>query len=210
MHAEQGTEELGAVYAASSPEEVARTYDAWAETYESDMARLGYRHPAICVALLCRHLPVGAAPILDAGAGTGLNGELLTLLGYPVIEALDVSQGMLAVAARKGVYARLHEAALGRPLPFADAAFAGVISTGVFTTGHVGAEGLDELVRATRPGGAIVLTVKEQVWTDGFAAHLERLVAAGALEVVEATPFYVSMTGEAGTVPSRGLALRRR
>ena len=37
---------LGAVYAAESADEVARTYDAWAETYDAEMAALGYRHPA--------------------------------------------------------------------------------------------------------------------------------------------------------------------
>ncbi len=37
---------LGAVYAADSAEAVAEGYDAWAETYDTDMAQKGYRHPA--------------------------------------------------------------------------------------------------------------------------------------------------------------------
>ena len=110
---------------------------------------------------LARHLPRGAGPVLDAGAGTGLIGEWLEILGFPEAEALDVSEGMLAVAGRKAVYARLHRAALGQPLPFADGAFAAAVSAGVFTTGHVGAEGLDELLRVVRPGGVLVLTVKD-------------------------------------------------
>ncbi len=197
---------LGAVYGAKGVEEVAALYDEWAETYEGDMARAGYRHPSIACALLARHLPRGAAPVLDAGAGTGLLGEWLGLLGYPEVEALDLSEGMLAVAAGKGVYARLHRLALGGPLPFADRAFAGVISAGVFTTGHVGAEGLPELVRITRPGGALILTIKMPVWEDGFAAAI---AADGRLEIAEQTAPYVSMPGEAGTVPSLAVALRR-
>src|SRR5690349_4472041 len=90
---------LGAVYQAKRPEEVASLYDGWAETYDMEMAAAGYRHPTICLALLCRHLPRGSTPLLDAGAGTGLIGEWLGIMGYPHVEALDISEGMLARAA---------------------------------------------------------------------------------------------------------------
>ena len=56
MGREADADRLGAVYAAESAEEVARTYDAWAATYDAEMAALGYRHPSICLALLARHL----------------------------------------------------------------------------------------------------------------------------------------------------------
>ena len=74
---------LSAAYAATRPEEVAALYDSWSETYDADMSAAGYRHPTICLALLARHLPRGAAPLLDAGAGTGLIGEWLAIPGYP-------------------------------------------------------------------------------------------------------------------------------
>ncbi len=115
---------------------------------------------------------------------------------------------MLAIAARKRVYSRLHRLALGQPLPFADGAFAGVVSAGVFTTGHVGAEALPELIRIVRPGGVIVLTVKNTLWESGFPERIAELEAAGAVARAEETDPYVSMPGETGTVPSRGLVLR--
>lgn len=199
---------LGAVYEAKRPEEVAALYDRWAETYDADMALAGYRHPTICLALIARHLPRGAAPLLDAGAGTGLIGEWLGLLGYPHVEALDISQGMLARAAKTNAYKALHCLALGRPLPFADGHFAGIVSAGVFTSGHVGIEGLDELIRICRPAGVIVLTVKSTLWDGGFAARLEELEGSGTIVRAEETPPYVSMPGEVGTVPSRGVVLK--
>ncbi|MEE4238732.1 MAG: class I SAM-dependent methyltransferase [Anderseniella sp.] len=199
---------LGAVYEAKTPGEVARLYDGWAESYDAEMAKAGYRHPSICLALISRHLPRGSAPLLDAGAGTGLVGEWLGIIGYPEVEALDISKGMLAVAAAKNVYTRLHEAALGSPLPFADGHFAGVVSAGVFTTGHVGPEGLDELVRICRPGGVIVLTVKTSVWQNGFAGRISELAGAGRLAIEEQTEPYVSMPGETGTVPSVAVVLK--
>jgi predicted TPR repeat methyltransferase len=199
---------LGAVYAAKKPEEIAGVYDAWAESYDAEMAVAGYRHPSIGLALLARHLPRGAGPLLDAGVGTGLIGPWLGIMGYGPVEGLDISPGMLAVAERKGAYAALHQLALGGTLPFADGAYAGVISTGVFTTGHVGAEALAELVRVCRPGGVLVLTVKDTVWQGGFAAEIARSVAEGRIAVAEETAPYVSMPGEVGTVPSRAVVLR--
>jgi predicted TPR repeat methyltransferase len=200
---------LGAVYGARGPGEVAELYDRWAETYDSEMAVAGYRHPTICLALLSRHLSPGATPLLDAGAGTGLMGEWLGIMGYPHVEALDISEGMLAQAARKGAYAALHRLALGGPLPFADGTYAGIVSAGVFTSGHVGAEGLDELIRILKPGGVMVLTVKNTLWESGFAARLGEIEALGIAHKVEATQPYVSMPGEVGTTPSRGLVLRK-
>ena len=194
---------LGAVYGAKDRAQVAAAYDAWAETYEAEMRAAGYRHPSVGLALVSRHLPRGAGPVLDAGAGTGLLGEWLGILGYAQVEALDLSAGMLAVAERKGVYSRLTQAALGSPLPFADAAFAAVVSTGVFTTGHVGTEALPELFRITRKGGVIVLTVKLTVWEGG----IEGWLTANGIQRIETTAPYVSMPGEAATTPSLAVVL---
>ena len=199
---------LASVYAATDPAEVAAAYDKWAQTYDAEMAQAGYRHPSVCLALLARYLPRGAGPLLDAGVGTGMIGDWLGIVGYPDIEGLDISEGMLAVAARKGNYRALHRAVLGQVLPFTDGYFAGVVSTGVFTTGHVGAEALPELLRICRAGGVMVITVKDTVWQGGFAAALATLQDAGRVEMLEETAPYVSMPGEVGTVPGRCVAVR--
>ncbi|KGF69998.1 methyltransferase type 11 [Hoeflea sp. BAL378] len=208
MNAEDKTSRLGAVYQAASPQDVARVYDAWAEKYDEDMSLAGYRHPAISLAILARHVPKGAAPLLDAGAGTGLIGEWLAITGFRHVEALDISSGMLAVAGRKGVYTALRQAALGTRLPFADNCFAAIISAGVFTSGHVGVEGLDDLFRICAPGGVIVLTVKDVLWQSGFSARIAELEAAGVCALIDDTGPYVSMPGEEGTTPSRCIALK--
>jgi ubiquinone/menaquinone biosynthesis C-methylase UbiE len=199
---------LGDVYAAKDAASVAKLYDSWSATYDAEMAKAGYRHPSICLALLARHVPKGAAPLLDAGAGTGLIGEWLAIMGYPTVEALDISSGMLAVARAKGCYAAAYQLALGGDLPFADSAYAGIISSGVFTTGHVGPEGLGELVRICRRGGVIVLTVKGTLWDGGFRAYTDELVRAGKIAIVEVTEPYISMPGDAATTPSLGVVLR--
>lgn len=201
-------DKLSTAYAATSPVEVARTYDAWADTYDAEMARVGYRHPAMCLAFLARHLPAGG-PVLDAGAGTGLVGEWLKLAGYGPVEGVDLSPGMLAVAAAKSAYDRLAEGDLTGALPFEDGRFTGCICSGVFTTGHVGAEGLDELLRVLLPGGVLVLTVKDKTWDDGFSERLDELEREGRVARLDGTPSYSSMPGVPDNGFSRVVVLRR-
>ena len=42
--------------------------------------------------------------ILDAGAGTGIIGEMLVQRGYRNIDALDISEEMLNLAKQRNVY----------------------------------------------------------------------------------------------------------
>jgi predicted TPR repeat methyltransferase len=198
---------LDAVYGATNPEELSAAYDQWADSYDSDMAEVGYRHPSVALGLLARYLPTGSTPILDAGAGTGLVGELLGTLGYPEIDALDASPGMLEIARSKNAYRELHHAFLGEPLTFEDGRYAAAVSTGVFTTGHVGVEGLPELFRVVRSGGFIVLSVKETLWESGFSDYLSQRQADGALQVEEVTPSYASMPAGSVTSPCVGVVL---
>ena len=79
----------------------------------ADLQSYGYRSPAIAAGIMGRRVPRDSSPILDAGAGTGIMGEVLNTLRYKGITALDLSKGMLEVAARKGMYADLCQMALG-------------------------------------------------------------------------------------------------
>jgi len=199
---------LDAVYGAKTTDELSSAYDEWAESYDTDMGEVGYRHPSVALGLLTRHLPRGSSPILDAGAGTGLAGELLGTMGYPDVDALDASEGMLCIARSKNTYREFYHAFLGQPLPFQDDRYAAAISTGVFTAGHVGVEGLPELFRVVRPGGLIVLTVKVTVWEAGFEEYLRRSEEDEVIAVVEVTPSYASMPSGSETSPCVGVACR--
>lgn len=198
---------LDAVYNASSRDELAQAYDAWAGSYDNDMAEVGYRHPVVGVGLLARYLPPDSAPVLDAGAGTGLIGEVLGTMGYPQVDGLDASPGMLEVARSKGCYRELHHAFLGEALTFDDGRYTAAISTGVFTTGHVGVEGLPELFRVVRDGGIIVLTIKGTLWDSDFEPYLTAADNDGVVRVLEVTPSYASMPAGQVTSPCFGVVL---
>ncbi|WP_187968740.1 class I SAM-dependent DNA methyltransferase [Aquibium microcysteis] len=180
---------LDRVYAATTPDELADAYAAWAADYDRDTAASGYCLPFLIPAWLARHLPAGAGPVLDAGCGTGLTGPCLRALGYDTVEGLDMSPDMLAVARGRGAYGVLKKGMLGETLPWPDDHFAAFVSAGVFTAGHAPAAGLRELVRITRPGGFAVFTVRDVLLGKaGFRAVFDELAAAGRWRPVEESP----------------------
>lgn len=202
--------ELGEVYAAASSQQVAAIYDRWSATYDDYMETIGYRHPAICVSLLARHVPPGDGPVLDAGAGTGLIGEMMRLIGYDHIDGIDISAGMLEQARDKNLYSGLHQADMTKPLDLPRDHYRGIISCGVFTTGHVGGDGLLPLIEVCRPGGHIVTTVKTGgLWEDDVGPALTRLESEGRVRRLDMTPPYSSMPGEVGTIPSVALVIQK-
>ncbi len=172
---------------ASSKEELMAAYSDWADNYETDlMDELGYVAPMIAGKRLHKQLENSAARILDAGCGTGLVGEFLHGNGYRNIEGLDYSEQMLAKAGEKGIYKTLSRGDLMSPLDIADDSYDAVISVGTFTCGHVGPEALNELVRITRPGGHICITVREQAWEeDNYRAVVSKIEKSGMWELLE-------------------------
>lgn len=182
------------ILSSKSNEEVAARYNLWAQEYDADLQSYGYRSPGITAGLVGRYVPNDGSPVLDAGAGTGIMGEILALLGYSDITALDLSPGMLEVAGRKGVYKDLKHAALGGPLDFPTDHFGAVVCIGTLVGGHAPPSSFDELIRITRPGGRLVFTVRSDVYFGGgFKDRQEELEAAGAWKLLEVTQQFVSV-----------------
>ena len=115
--------------------------------------------------------------MLDAGCGTGRVGVELRATGWTGnLIGVDISTGMLARAADRG-YDRLIEASL-HAVPLDDARIDAVISTGVFTHGHVNHEVFPELIRLVRPGGLIIITSRDEVW-EALRPHAEAIEEQG-------------------------------
>jgi SAM-dependent methyltransferase len=185
---------LETVYHADSREALAKTYDDWAANYDADMQGIGYIHPAIMAGLVSRYVKSPAAAILDAGVGTGTIGQLLAILGYTNLLGIDMSEGMLAKAAARNIYAGLRKGVLGETLDFKTASIDCIVSTGTFTTGHAPASAFDELTRITKPGGHLIFTVGTIVWEEaGFKTKLDELEKSGLVAKTELTPIYHPM-----------------
>ncbi len=174
------------IYASKDNEELEQRYDVWAGEYDKDLDEsFGWVGPKVGAEVFARHVPRSAV-VLDAGVGTGLVGVELTELGYTDITGMDMSQGMLDEAARKGLYRQLDQMVMGQKLDYADGAFDAVISIGVLTLGHAPAESLDELVRVTKSGGHVVFSLRPDVYEEhGFKEKQAALEAAGRWELAE-------------------------
>ena len=173
------------VYSSGNNQELAERYDQWATEYDADLENaFGWQGPQRAAQIMAQHVP-GDARILDAGAGTGLVGEVLSTLGYRNLVAIDLSQGMLDEAQKKSVYRELRQMVMGEALDFPTDSFDSVISVGVLTLGHAPASSLDELVRITRSGGHIVFTLRPDVYeTGGFKEKQAALVSAGSWTLI--------------------------
>lgn len=180
---------ISGAYGASSTDELTQQYDTWADTYDAEVAALGYCLPWMVIAMFTRHVAQTDQPILDAGCGTGFLGETLNTFSYSNITGIDLSQPMLDHAAKLGVYNRLFQMTLGDTLDIPDNTYAGIISAGVFTQGHAPHSSFDELIRTTKSGGHIVFSVRESVYeNDGFRERQQALEDSGKWHLTEATP----------------------
>ncbi|MAB01148.1 MAG: SAM-dependent methyltransferase [Stappia sp.] len=162
-------------------------YADWAASYDADtLDGMGYVAPVLAARALSEALEgeTAEARILDAGCGTGLVGAEIARRTEAEIDGIDLSPGMLEEAARKKVYRSLAEADMTATLNLSDNSYDGVVSVGVFTSGHVGPEAIDELARVARPGAPLVVTVHEKVWEpDRYAAHLAEMERHGLIRL---------------------------
>ena len=97
--------------------------------------------------------------ILDAGAGTGIIGEMLVQQGYSNIDALDISEEMLNLAKQRNVYKRYICAALS-DVPIDDiqtGEYDVTLCAGTIVYGQAKPSALDECVRHVRPGKVLLL-----------------------------------------------------
>lgn len=183
------SEALEQVFAARDEAELAKAYAAWSSQYDVETAAAGYALPFCIAAWLTRYVPAGAGPLLDAGCGTGLSAPYVAALGYGQIDGLDMSPEMLDLAKSRSIYRELKQAILGETLPWPDDMFAAIFSTGVFTEGHAPASAMHELVRITRPGGHIILTVRDVVLdAKRFRSTFNELTKASRWTLVEESP----------------------
>ncbi len=187
MNVEKDREErVQWIYSSRDNKELKERYDQWAKDYDTDLDEgFGWLGPQRAVEYFTCCVPKEAR-ILDAGAGTGLVGELLTRQGYNKLVAMDMSSGMLEEARKKNAYREFYQMVMGEPLNYAIDSFDAVISVGVLTVGHAPASSFDELIRITKPGGHIIFSLRPDVYRDsGFKEKQDALESEGKWRLVE-------------------------
>ena len=184
-------EMIAQLYKAKNPQEIAEIYSQWATTYDEDLNEdSDYVAPQWCLKLLEKYVPSKDARLLDAGAGTGLFGQLLHQRGYHNLVGIDVSEGMLEEARKKNVYTEVHQKILGESLGFPTDSFDAAISVGVFSPGQGPSSAFDELIRIIKPGGYFIFTLRPEFYENrdfGFKPKQLKLEASGKWTLEEKT-----------------------
>ncbi len=154
-------------------------FDGYAPRFEAHLVSLGYRVPGVLRAALLAQIPsladgVPLGPVLDLGCGTGLMAVVLSDLPAGPITGIDVSQGMLAEARAKQLYAHLEQAEISAFLARDTTAWPVILAADVFC--YLGM--LDDVLRLVHarlaPGGILAFTVEELAEPGGPGWRLGR------------------------------------
>lgn len=184
---------------------VASLFDEYAPRFDSHLIQaLDYRAPQMLAALLreIRHGEPGLARALDLGCGTGLMAKEIRA-GLCECVGVDLSAGMLRVAAATGLYDRLEK---GELLAFLatepEAGYDLVLAADVFCYVPDLAPVFAEAVRVLKPGGCFAFSIQ---------THEGSGVVIGADSRVHHPVAYIrALAAAAGLNPAREAAASTR
>lgn len=218
MEPEKPTFDLDRAYGVQTPADSRALYRDWAQTYDETFAAShGWDCPRSVAQLIAEWTDrYGVSgPVLDVGCGTGVVGVELAATGYfPSIHGIDISPEMLDVAAQKQCYEALIAADVTVPLPFEAHTFAGIVSAGTFTHGHLGPAPIPELVRVGAPGAIYALGINRDHFVEhGFDRVLGELTEQGVItepELPERPMFVGDGAGDHADIVAKIALFRRR
>ncbi len=196
--------DLDGAYAIAGPDKAKELYGGWAATYDSSFGDgWGYVAPREIASIY--KAEGGDSPILDVGAGTGLLAEHLDGM---TVDAIDITPEMLDRAAEKGLYRDRIVGDVLEPLDMADGTYAGVVSSGTFTHGHVGPACLAELLRVCAPGALFACGCIPAVYDGmGFGSTLAVLQARGRIGPLRFADIAIYEGGDHPHAADRGLVM---
>ena len=151
---------------------IEKTFDSFAASFDSKLAKLSYRAPALVGEMLA-HSGVEASKslaVLDAGCGTGLCGPLVEPYARRLV-GVDLSGGMLAQAQARGIYDKLVKSELVAYLRDAAGEFDVIVSADTLVYFGPLEEVVAAAANALRPGGRLIFTVEEQLGGEAVAGY---------------------------------------
>jgi predicted TPR repeat methyltransferase len=140
---------------------IEQTFDSFAGSFDSKLAKLQYRAPAL-VAEMLADTGIEASKsldVLDAGCGTGLVGPLITQYARRLV-GVDLSARMLAQAEARHVYDELYKFELTAYLRDNPGAFDVIVSADTLVYFGPLQDVVAASAAAMRPGGRLIFTVE--------------------------------------------------
>ncbi len=149
----------------SDNEFIKTTFDAFAPDFEQTLADLDYQAPALIELALAKHLKTSIFTkyyIADLGCGTGLCGSRIKkYAAHKGLIGVDLSEKMLAEAAKKKIYARLECDDICHYLENTEYLFNVIVAADVWTYFGDLAKVFVRVFRALLPEGLFVFTFSE-------------------------------------------------
>jgi predicted TPR repeat methyltransferase len=141
---------------------VEETFDSFAASFDSKLAQLSYRAPALVAEMLAESHAVASRTldVLDAGCGTGLCGPLIAPYARRLV-GVDLSAPMIAQAKARNVYDELVKAELTAYLEDSTAEFDAIVSADTLVYFGLLEDVVAASANALRPGGRLIFTVEE-------------------------------------------------
>ncbi|KAG8240442.1 hypothetical protein J437_LFUL003156 [Ladona fulva] len=176
-----------------------KTYDEWAEKYDQDLCPGVYNGPELVANALNQELDREGknkedVRVLDVAAGTGRVGVELYKFGFRNIDALEPSEKMLHLLRQRNIYRKEWQDSIGfHQTKIQDDTYDYVASAGGMGEGHMPVTAIDEMIRIVKPGGLIVIVMREEYlsyvneYVNKLEPHLSSLVAEGKCEKVSRT-----------------------
>lgn len=134
-------------------------FDAFAESYDENLARIDNNGPAM-VARILKEVKPPTGAVLDAGCGTGLCAPILRPFADQ-LTGCDISVPMLEKAKAKGTYDALARTDLSVPVTYPEGPFDLVVAADVMTYFGDLTPVLQGFAKILRPGGWVIFTVEE-------------------------------------------------
>jgi len=204
-------------YAVETPADNVRLYADWAGTYDADfVASKGYVYHQRVAEILVRQRSQINGAVLDIGCGTGAVGVCLRDEGIEVVDGIDISPQMLAECGKKKTrdkmpaYRNLIKADLTKTLDIPNSQYAGLVSAGTFTHGHLGPGALVELWRIAAPGALCAIGINSKHYESmGFGERLSADVVDGTItkpELIE-VDIYSAQSGNMDHASDKALVV---
>ena len=179
------TDNFKRVYGTGDQAELHRIYDAWAETYDTDLLASGYVTPGRVARALAEFLHDKSAPVFDFACGTGLSGAALAAEGFTVIDGVDLSAAMLDRARDRSVYRHLRRIGEDEDPGLEPGQYAAITAVAAISPGAAPAAYLDRMIAGLAPGGLFAFSYNDQALEDeDYSTRLAAQIQSGAVRVL--------------------------